>query len=1506
MARWKRWALGSAAVLGTLVVLMLVLVLGVVAYVTTPKGSGQIASRVEAAVDAAMTEGDFQLGAMRVDRKGRVTLRDVAIVDAEGHPLVTARKVAVRVDLWAALDQHVHLPVVRAEGVVVDLDTDSEGILNLSRLFGQTEPSPPSEEPWTGLGLPVDVDLIELHTVAVRYRVEGQDQVDVIVDGRASMTSRGTDITLHRLDLLAVTRAPVGVALKTTGSLAYTGESVVIDGLDLHLPGSRATISGTVGGLDDSVTMDLGVAFSALDLRSIDPIAGNPGIRGVYYGDIEVSGPMDALTIGGALEGKHNARGRLSVEATVDAMSEDIPWSASLNLESLRVDDAYPGVGSDLLLNGVLEVQGSGSSYPDGLEMEGTYHGGAQTMYGLDLRSLAVAVRLEQGKLAIKDLSIDGVVGRLDARGGFDLQTGRLEQTVTGTLDLSELAAFGVTGLAGRGPMQLHVKGDVFAAGAPVDVTGSTTLYSVSYGEDVRFEEVEVAFVVEVRDGETHVEADVTGTDASLYGAALVGLEIPDLIVDARADGTTVSAKAMSLGALSYDDQLSLAGGVGGLRIESPAVGDTAVTLGLSLSPVTFRHLTSPGGSTTVELRGDDLSVSLDLRGEGEVPLLGLSAAMDLQQSSLVVDRLSVAPRPEHALSATAPIRATLVDGGATGVDVALASTGGGTLTLRGDLRSEGPMDATVHAEAFDLAVVSGFAPEAGELRGLLDAEIGLRGTATEPEADVVLGLIAFGLDDTVQDLDLDLTGTLSPSRLDLTVDAGADGETYVSVDGEVPLTLRDGSVTPDPDLGVDVAVILRPGDLQRFERWLPDTDIPRGEGSAVLVLNGPLTDPDADLRGVFEAEIPGWSDLARIELDVRVDGRQTAWWLDLRDGYEPMVAMVGTASNRLDEVVRAAVAGGEAPDPEDYGVYADDLDISVMLLDMPMQSLLATGQSDLDVRGDLVGGVSVTGSWHSPRVEGAFNWLDGAVGGAMLDGAYIGVTPVDGGYALDTHLAFAGDGTLGVSGTIPLALDLREDSESWTEGEIDLAIQGERVPLSMLRVVDPGITEATGDLNISGSLVGPMGKAFPAFNVEMQGGVVTYEPLGVRYEDIVLDLRADETRFTVHRLQLRTVPLSSGVPSLLAAEPRGAEPKPNLVISGSVLLDDGSPSLVDLLVDLDDAWLAAMTEDRFRVKGRIRTTGRWPALKVATEEDQDLVLQSGLVAMDAAAFLSAGTLRLDDALRVHRGEEEEEEAVVGAEAEQAEEVPSALDELELDIGIDLARALEVQMSMPYIDDLGALGAAVTRADMSARLGGQVRLTLAGGEPAILGEVEIIEGQVRIMRSQFGLEQGTIAFVGGDYSDPSLDLDAVMQVTGGSVEMRIGGRPSEPIIDLKSAEFPDQTQILTILLTGRSPEDMSESQGNATAGALAGLLLNSVLGGSRLGSVTIDPDGSLRVVLPPVARNVYGESVVSPQAALDENRYSVEVEWAVLRRLVVEASYGDVSKTADLFWELRF
>jgi hypothetical protein len=107
------------------------------------------------------------------------------------------------------------------------------------------------------------------------------------------------------------------------------------------------------------------------------------------------------------------------------------------------------------------------------------------------------------------------------------------------------------------------------------------------------------------------------------------------------------------------------------------------------------------------------------------------------------------------------------------------------------------------------------------------------------------------------------------------------------------------------------------------------------------------------------------------------------------------------------------------------------------------------------------------------------------------------------------------------------------------------------------------------------------------------------------------------------------------------------------------------------------------------------------------------------------------------------------------------------------------------------------------------------------------------------------------------------------------------------------------------LLTGRSPTELSSAEGRYAAEALSELLVDSVLGGIELGTVSVEPDGTLVVGLP-VFDTVYLESRVNPFQQLNENAITVNGEWRILPKLVLQGSYGNRKVWALLGWEHRF
>ncbi|MBW2256155.1 MAG: translocation/assembly module TamB domain-containing protein, partial [Deltaproteobacteria bacterium] len=183
------------------------------------------------------------------------------------------------------------------------------------------------------------------------------------------------------------------------------------------------------------------------------------------------------------------------------------------------------------------------------------------------------------------------------------------------------------------------------------------------------------------------------------------------------------------------------------------------------------------------------------------------------------------------------------------------------------------------------------------------------------------------------------------------------------------------------------------------------------------------------------------------------------------------------------------------------------------------------------------------------------------------------------------------------------------------------------------------------------------------------------------------------------------------------------------------------------------------------------------------------------------------------------------------------------------------------------------------------------------------GSVEVIDGEVTVFRSKFTLQEGRVDFLGDPYN-PILEITARMDVGSTYLEMHIRGSAEEPEVEFSSPDYADDSQILTMLLTGQEPQNLSAGQGLAADQVLVSMLLDSVFGGSKIRSFSIEADGTVRVGLP--TGRFRTELVYSMSQKLDENQYAVDFEIPIWRKLVLDGLAGDRESWMDVFWELRF
>src|SRR5690606_34627983 len=254
-------------------------------------------------------------------------------------------------------------------------------------------------------------------------------------------------------------------------------------------------------------------------------------------------------------------------------------------------------------------------------------------------------------------------------------------------------------------------------------------------------------------------------------------------------------------------------------------------------------------------------------------------------------------------------------------------------------------------------------------------------------------------------------------------------------------------------------------------------------------------------------------------------------------------------------------------------------------------------------------------------------------------------------------------------------------DVEEWATGPLDLAIDGRGVPLAVLAAFDDQIRRADGFLTIRGGIAGPVTEPYPEdLEVAIVDGLIEYTGTQVRYHDVQLAGRLDREEVALERLSIFTAPMRwdarTGLLSLLPGEQQGS--RPNIVLRGAVGLDGYTLGDATATIVLDRAWILALPDELLQVSGSIRLGGGFPQLRLAG----DLSVDRAFLGIDAAQFLQVAPLRTDPTLVIHRPGR-----TVEAPEPEADPEPPIWEQFEVDVDVSLGRNVELQATVPYIEN---------------------------------------------------------------------------------------------------------------------------------------------------------------------------------------------------------------------------
>jgi len=1505
--------------------------LGALALAASPAGNRWLLRRGLEAAGSLLPHARLTVDDLRTDVLRTVSLRGVTLTDEAGHPLIALDALEIRWRPAELLHRRLHLEQVVLRGPDVDLTLDSAGQLDLLYALGLDTPTEEPSGPWEGLPIDLSVERLRVLEGAVRLtRVDAAGGADRWaadeLDLAFGLTLEGRAVRVERVVAAARVRRAgqptAGLPFGLAGSAALTDDGVagspqdlLLDDLRLRLGEAGVGAGGTIAALGGDPRADLRLDLVGLDPATLVPLIPDLGIQGPFSAELALAGPLETLTLDGALHAPPEA-GDLRVALTADLVATPHTWALRLELDQVEPQRFAPALPEPFHLHGVVSAEGAGLSWPEDLSGRGGLALESGTAWGIPFGGLSAHLGVEGGRIALQDVAFATALGRGHAQGSIDPSAPALSLGFEVTdVPLADLARFGAEGLRGRATAHGTLALGAGTGGVAVAIDGAVQARAGAWRDQVEAGSLQGPVSLRWSPDGLTVSGQAEAHRLRSHGAEIDHLTGPWRLEIPPAGGVALRAEP-TVGGVRYGP---IEVGRARLAVQGAAAPDAPFTLAvgfdaadLALPTLGVPDLAMDRATGQVDLDGPLLAVRVEGRRAAR-PVLAATADLDLDSGVLRVPTLAVAPREDVAWVAVEPLQAVLTSAGVRDLRVHLAN-GDAQLWAEGGLDPAAGADLRLMGTGIALAPLAALFPTAPPgLAGTARFAAHVHGPLTDLGLDGGAEMADFTLPGSMQDLDARLALHGGGGRLAFQAwvpeppaadGAGSDG-TLAWFGGEVPLRLTLAGAALDLDAPWRAEVILAPGDARRIRGLIPAADLPPARASAHLLLGG--TPRATTLRGGLALETPVGQEGQLLRLDASLEEADGRALLDaaLSRTMQRQAALTATATTDLPAILADWLGAPHdpAPDPTDLTAWVRDLDADFAPLGVTTDVLGRLIALPAGVEGSLRGGLHVQGDPRRPSLSGALQLADARLGGLPVTPALLSLQPQDGGYYLDTTLGFLGGG-MTVRGFVPMRLDLEPGvptARLLAQEGLDLEVEGAGLPVAAFAGLLGETDGATGCMAVTGRVAGSLATPAPDLRVSLEGGSLRARALDLRLDDLALQARVVPGQVTLEQLTLSTRPDTEGAGAL---EKGLAGGQGTLTARGTLDLRGFTPGDLHFDVEADHFWAVARPRQRLQVSGRVAVDGAWPALRVRG----DATVGEALFVADDALWLYSGTLDLDRRLHIARGADLLRASVL--------ERPPWYRDLDVGLSLDLARAATVQVEMPLGGDYGALEASLTSILMEARLDGTLDLGFSGGALSLLGEVRPVFGRADIVGARFSLaDGGTVSFLGDDPYDPALQLSAVHDAgRWGEIAVDIGGTLSDMSLGFACDTYPDPTDIVSILLLGSPLSDLDAGQGQASAGPLAAassLLLGEIERRSAASRIVdmVEFGGGVYKAGRAVGDDLFVTLAVTPEArvAEGENVTEVKVDWTISRAWSAEFVTGDQGKgSADLVWSLRF
>lgn len=332
--------------------------------------------------------------------------------------------------------------------------------------------------------------------------------------------------------------------------------------------------------------------------------------------------------------------------------------------------------------------------------------------------------------------------------------------------------------------------------------------------------------------------------------------------------------------------------------------------------------------------------------------------------------------------------------------------------------------------------------------------------------------------------------------------------------------------------------------------------------------------------------------------------------------------------------------------------------------------------------------------------------------------------------------------------------------------------------------------------------------------------------------------------------------------------------------------------------IELDHWPLIETTRDRLIASGVLSARGSFEAPRV----EGRISVDEGTLRPNLT-FLSSGPPPRDPTIEFEVDPLQSSGEVVGQNgngpASQGPNLLSTFEALELEVDIDVGKNLLIKHEKAE---------ALLEGTIAARKRRDKRVSLTG-------RIEAQRGFADLQSRRFRLVDGSLEFAGSTKIDPLLDILARHRAPAYTIDARLTGTASKPVLTLSSDPALSQEDILAVLLFGRPASELSEAQQNSLgqrASEMASSLGITVVGRTVASAIGLDALGlqieelssSRARVGAYVGRNIF---VALGQEFSGERGQELSIEYEFLPGWsVVASTTSQGTNSADLVWKLRY